>query len=31
MLEKFNLADVQLNILGYKEDIGDSIEEKIEK
>ena len=30
-LEKFNIADVQMNILGYKEDIGDSIEEKIEK
>lgn len=30
-LEKLNLADVQINILGYQEDIGDSIEEKIEK
>lgn len=30
-LEKFNLADVQMNVLGYKEDIGDTIEEKIEK
>lgn len=30
-LEKLNIADVQLHILGYKEDIGDSIEEKIEK
>ena len=30
-LQKFNLADVQMNVLGYKEDIGDSIEQKIEK
>ena len=28
-LEKLNLADTGMNILGYKEDIGDSIEEKI--
>lgn len=30
-LEKLNIADVQMNILNYKEDIGDTIEEKIEK
>lgn len=30
-LEKLNIADVQMNILSYKEDIGDTIEEKIEK
>ena len=30
-LEKLNIADTGMNILGYKEDMGDSIEEKIEK
>lgn len=30
-LEKLNIADVQMNILNYQEDIGISIEEKIEK
>lgn len=28
-LQIIDLADVQMHILGYKEDIGDTIEEKI--
>lgn len=30
-LQKLNVADTGMNILNYKEDLGDTIEEKIEK